>query len=157
MTRKLRPMSAAATIAKTEWLLRFVEPLYPLDTAKMKSADVLEALRRVEAQGRLESARWLRSVCSRIFRYAVATSRAERDICADLVDAPTPPKVKHRAAVFEPEKIGDLRRSMRAYGGNLLVRDAADWIEKQLAHESNSVRSVCFATELSRAITVRPI
>jgi hypothetical protein len=40
----------------------------------------LAALRRVEARGTIETAHRTKSVCSRVFRYAIATGRAERDV-----------------------------------------------------------------------------
>src|SRR3546814_3077584 len=41
----------------------------------------------------------MRSVISRVFRYAIATARADRDLAADLRGALTAPKVKHHAAI----------------------------------------------------------
>lgn len=41
-------------------------------------------LRKMEGKGRYETAKRLLSTCSQIFRYAIATARAERDIAADL-------------------------------------------------------------------------
>lgn len=121
MTRKLRPESAPATITKTEWLLTFVDSLNERDMANITSQDVLKLLRRVEAQGRHESARRLRSVLSRIFRYAVGNGWAERDVTADLIGLLTAPKVKHRAAPLRPDEIGRLMRAMKDYSGYLAV------------------------------------
>jgi len=41
-------------------------------------------LRRVESRGVLETAHRLMNYCGNIYRYAVATGRAERDISSDL-------------------------------------------------------------------------
>lgn len=41
-------------------------------------------LRKMEGKGRYETAKRLRSTCSQIFRYAIATARADRDVAADL-------------------------------------------------------------------------
>ena len=78
---------------------------------------LLTALRRVEARGRYETARRLRSTCGQVFRYAIATGRAERDPSADLRGALTAPKVKHRAAVIDPKAIGALLRAIDGYDG----------------------------------------
>ena len=55
----------------------------------IKAADLLMVLRRIEAKGTHETAIRTRGVCGRVWRYAVATGRAERDITADLRDALT--------------------------------------------------------------------
>jgi hypothetical protein len=46
--------------------------------------EVCEVPRTVEARGYYETARRLRGTCGQVFRYAVATGRGERDVCADL-------------------------------------------------------------------------
>ncbi len=47
--------------------------------AQIKAPDLLACLRRVEARGKLGTAHRALQVCGRVFRYAVATGRAERD------------------------------------------------------------------------------
>ena len=46
--------------------------------------EVLAVLRKTEARGRYESARRMRSVISRVFRYGIATARAKVDVARDL-------------------------------------------------------------------------
>ncbi len=77
--------------------------------------EVLAVLRRIEARGRLESAHRTRIALSQIFRYAIATARAERDPTADLRGALPPVKAKHMAAVTEPAKLADLLRMIWKY------------------------------------------
>jgi hypothetical protein len=48
----------------------------------------------------------MRSVLGRIFRYAVATTRAERDPTGDLRGVLTVPKSKHLAAITLPTALG---------------------------------------------------
>jgi integrase len=55
--------------------------------------------------------------CGQVFRYAVATGRAERDPTADLRGALPPPKGKHHASIIEPKRIGELLRAIDAYEG----------------------------------------
>src|SRR5262245_50204990 len=52
--------------------------------SKITAADMLRVLRRIETKGTHETAHRVRSVCGRVFRYAVATEKAERDVTADL-------------------------------------------------------------------------
>jgi hypothetical protein len=52
--------------------------------------ELLATLRRIEARGRHETAYRVRAVAGRVFRYAVATGRAQHDVAADLKDALAP-------------------------------------------------------------------
>lgn len=81
-------------------------------------------LRPVEARDKYETARRLRSTCGMVFRYAIATARAERDPSADLRGALPAPKVTHRAAIIEPIAIGGLLRAIDGYEGYRVVRAA---------------------------------
>ncbi len=54
-----------------------------------------------------------------MFRYAIATSRAERDVTADLRGARIAPTTKHRAAIHTPEA------ARRAYGGHLWLDEGS--------------------------------
>jgi len=66
---------------------------------------VLAAMRRIEARGALETAHRALANCGQVFRYAVATGRAERDPTGDLRGALPPyKKDKHFAAITEPKK-----------------------------------------------------
>jgi integrase len=117
--RKVAPDAAPATVAKTQWLLNFTKPIAGREITSLTAPDILSVLRRVEVTGKLESARRLRSLCSRVFRYAIAIGHAERDVCVDLAGAlTTPPEATHRAAPLTPEKIGALIRAMHGYTGH---------------------------------------
>jgi integrase len=71
---------------------------------------------------RYESARRLRTVAGMIFRYAIATGRATRDIALDLRGALTTPKVNHRAAITDPKELGALLRAIEGYSGQPTTR-----------------------------------
>lgn len=62
--------------------------------------------------------KWLRSTCSRIFRYGIATARAERDVAADLRGALIVPKPRHRAAITTPKAASELLRALDAFEGH---------------------------------------
>lgn len=68
--------------------------------AAIKAQELLAALRRAESRGNHETAQRVRSLAGRVFRYAVATRRAEHDIAADLTDALAP--VKSRISPRSP-------------------------------------------------------
>jgi integrase len=71
----------------------------------------------LEARGRLESARRLRSTISRVFRYAIATARAEDDPTFALRGALATPTVKPRAAITDPKAFGSLLRAIDGFDG----------------------------------------
>lgn len=76
---------AAITLQKQRWLLEFAFPKLgcrPIN--RITAHEVYDVLRGIEAKGHYETARRLRGTCGQVFRYAVATARAERDVCADL-------------------------------------------------------------------------
>ena len=82
---------------------------------------LLECLRRIEALGALDTAHRAGQNCSQIFRYAVATDRAERDLYPDLRGALPPAKQKHFAAITEPKAIGELLRAIDGYQGQFVT------------------------------------
>ena len=116
---------APATLAKLRWLLDFAFASFgDRPIAEITAPEILFVLRRIEARGKVETARRLRGTCGMVFRYAIATARAERDPSADLRGALTAPKVTHRAAIIEPNAIGGLLRAIDGYGGYSVVRAA---------------------------------
>ncbi len=78
---------------------------------------LLEALRRIEEKGFLETAHRTHQICGQIFRYAIATGRADRDISLSLKGALPPVKVTHFAAIIDPTKLGELLRVIKGYKG----------------------------------------
>jgi len=77
--------------------------------------DVLAAVRRMEARGAIDSAHRLKQVCSQVFRYAVATGAAERDVTADLRGALAKIIKKNHPAITDPKQAGALMRSIAVY------------------------------------------
>jgi integrase len=92
--------------------------------SEITAPELLSVLRKVEAREQYETARRLRSLSSRVFRYAIATGRAERDPAADLRGALIAPITNHRAALTKPEQIGALMRAIDAYEGEQATRIA---------------------------------
>lgn len=109
---------ADRTLQKTEWLLTFARPkLGTRPIRQISAAEILEVLRTVEIRGRHESARRLRSTIGSVFRYAIATARAENDPTIALQGALTRPTVNHRAAVTDPKSLGALLRAVEGFEG----------------------------------------
>lgn len=79
--------------------------------------EILNAGRRIESRGAIETAHRLIANCSKVFTYAIQTGRADRNPCIDLRGALTPIKTKHHASITDPNKIADLLRSIESYEG----------------------------------------
>jgi len=85
---------------------------------------VLEVLRCIEARGALDVAHRAHQNLGRIFHYAIATGRAERNPATDLRGALPPVQQKHHAAVTDPKAVGGLLRALDGYRGTPEVRAA---------------------------------
>jgi integrase len=93
--------------------------------AEITAPELLLVARRIQARGALETAHRTLGYCSQIFRYAIATARAERDPAADLRGALPPRRRKnHLAALTNPKDIGHLLRDIDSYTGSQVVRAA---------------------------------
>lgn len=92
------------------------------DIKDMLPSELLAIIRRVEARGALETAHRLLQNCGQIWRYAVATGRAESDITTSLKGALPPAKQTHLGAITEPAAIGQLLRNIDDYAGSEVVR-----------------------------------
>lgn len=113
---------AEITLKKARWLLAQVYPaLGKRAISEIKAHELLLVLKKVEASKRYDTANRIRSTCSQVFRYAIATARAERDISADLRGALVTPRTTHRAAITTPTEAGQLLRAIEDYQGNDLT------------------------------------
>jgi integrase len=92
--------------------------------ADITARQVLEAVQRVEKQGKLETAHRALQVCGQVFRYAVQTGRAERDVTADLKGALPPSTAKHMATFTEPKDVAELLRAIDGFKGSFTVQCA---------------------------------
>ena len=119
----------------------------PID--EISAREVLAVLKEVEARGIHETARKLRTAIGDVFRYAIATARAENDPTIALRGALVTPTVTPRAAIVAPKAFGGLLRAIEDYQGALETRAAlellaltfvrpgelraAEWVEFDLA------------------------
>lgn len=92
--------------------------------ADVTARELLDVLRRIEARGALETAHRALGNCGQIFRYAIATGRAERDPSGDLRGALPPVKGEHFAAVTDPKRLAEILRALDGYQGTLTVQCA---------------------------------
>ena len=91
---------------------------------EVQAPELLKVLQRIESRGALETAHRIRTICSQVFRYAVATGRAERDSAADLRGALPPVNHRHLSAITDPVKAAGLLRAIDGYEGSFVVKCA---------------------------------
>lgn len=113
-----REGKSPATIKKAHWFLDLLDKdIGKRPIAAITPHELLEALKRVESRGHHETAQRLRAFAGRVFRYAFATLRTDRNPADILRGALTVPRVRHHAAILEPAKIGELLRAIDGYEG----------------------------------------
>jgi len=91
---------------------------------EITAPEVLSVLRRLESRGILDTAHRVRFECGQIFRYAIATGRAERDPTADLKGALPPVKNGHYEAPIDPKDVAPLLCAIDVYEGSYVVKCA---------------------------------
>lgn len=108
--------------------VRLVNDVFPWLGARpireISAPELLAVLRRIESRGALDAAHRVSAICGQVFRYAIATGRAQRDPSADLKGALPAHRGKHLAAITEPVKIGKLMRDIEGYRGSFTVKCA---------------------------------
>ena len=84
---------------------------------RLETRDIMDVVKPLDQRGNYETSRRVLQIINQVFRYAVITGRSKHNIAADLRGALRPRKTVHRAAVLEPEKVGQLLRDIDAYEG----------------------------------------
>src|SRR3982750_270841 len=92
--------------------------------ADIKPPELLAVIRRTESRGALDTAHRVKQNCGQVFRYAVATGRAERDPSHDLRGAIPSAKKNHFASITDPVQVGELLRAIQAFRGTFVVQSA---------------------------------
>ncbi len=92
--------------------------------AEVTAPDVLSVMRRVDARGARYTAHKIRAELSMLFRYAIATGRAERDPCPDLRGAIPPARTEHMPSITTPKEVAELLRAIDAFRGTFVVQSA---------------------------------
>ncbi|KUO54707.1 MAG: integrase [Sphingomonadales bacterium BRH_c42] len=114
---------APATSRRCEYLISLLSgSIGKLPITDIEPIDVLEAVRRIERQGKHESSRRTMQLAGAVFRYAVATARVRSDPTRDLRGALIVPTVTHYGAIIDPERVGELLRAIEGYEGQPITR-----------------------------------
>ena len=92
--------------------------------AHIRPLDLLRALQKIELRGANESARRIKQNCGQIFRFAVSSGRAERDISTDIRDALAPVISSNHSAIVNENEVGGLLRAIDSYDGYKVVKYA---------------------------------
>jgi integrase len=108
-----RQSYAESTKSKSEWLLEFaIQEFGQKPITQITPVMVLRACRKEEEKGHHETAQRIKTKCSQVFRYAVASGRLESDPTRDLSGALITPVVTHRAAITDIKAIPELLRDI---------------------------------------------
>lgn len=109
-------------------LIRLEQNIFPWigrrPITEVTAPELLSALHRVELRGAHETAHRILQICSQVFRYSIATGRAERNLATDLVGALAPVKKKHHASITDPVEVGKLLRTINGYEGFFVTKCA---------------------------------
>lgn len=120
-----REGKAKSTIGKVEWLLGLArKDLGKRPISDIRAPDVLMVLQKIEAKGHHETAVRLRATIGAVFRFAIATARADLDPTQALHGALVRPQVKHRAAVTDAKNLGALLRAIDDFDGQPTTKAA---------------------------------
>lgn len=124
--------------------------------SEIQPIELLAALRRVEERGALDVASRVLMTARAVWRYGVASTRAPRDITADLKGALTPHKKRHFAATTDPAKLGEMVRVIRSYQGGPIVRTALQ-LAPMLFQRPNELRGAAWSEiDLNKALWTVP-
>ncbi|MBT7936825.1 MAG: integrase arm-type DNA-binding domain-containing protein [Nitrospina sp.] len=91
---------------------------------EITAPELLSVIQRIEKRGALETTHRALGNCGQVFRFAIATGRAERDPSGDLRGALPPAKGEHFAAITEPKQVAEILRAIDGYEGSLTVQCA---------------------------------
>lgn len=121
--RAEREGRSPATVTKLRWAREWLAPAIghrPVD--QVEPHELLAVLRKLEASGKLETAKRARAFASRVFRFAVVTARAKSDPASLLLGAVASPRPKHLAAILDAKRAGELLRAIDQYSGAPVTR-----------------------------------
>ena len=109
-------------------LRRFELYLFPwigkTPISDLTAPDMLTAVKRIQNQNKFETAYRTLQACGQVFRYAVQSGRAIRDVTADLRGALPPTTTKHMVTFTEPKNVAKLLRAIDGFTGTLTGQKA---------------------------------
>lgn len=125
LQQRAKKLAAGSTIRERRLFQNDLEPyIGGRPVCDVTAPELLEALRRIERRGAVETAHRARILASQVFRYAIATGRAERNPAADLIGALAQPEGSHFASITEPADVAPMLRALHGYYGTPVVMAA---------------------------------
>jgi len=116
------PPHADVTANKNRWLLNFTFAVFGKKAiTDITAPDVLGVCRKIEDSGRITTAHSVKSKCSQVFRYAIATGKATTDPTLSLRGALTPKVIQHRPSITDPKEVAQLLRAINGYQGQFVT------------------------------------
>jgi len=111
-------------------LRRYVFPrLGARPIVEISAPEVLAVLRKAEDAGKIEVAPRCRQYISAAYGFAIASGWVDHDPAAGLAPAlKKRPPTKHRAAILDPARLGELLRAIDARGGQPQVKAALQFL-----------------------------
>jgi len=114
---RIKPVMSKRHIDNT--LMRMKKHIIPalgdMEVERIKPSTVLELCRTIEARGTIYTAQRVKQMIGQIFKFAIATDKAENDPTTSLIGALQPKKEKHYAAIIEQREIAHLMKKIHAY------------------------------------------
>lgn len=123
MQKKVWKQSHTETVIQR--LTSYVLPtLADKEISEISAPEILNLLRQIEKRGIIETAHRTKTIISQVFRYAIATNKAESDPTINLKGALQPVNGNHFATITDPLKVGELLRAIDGYQGSFVVKCA---------------------------------
>jgi len=122
--REREGMTAHSVERDRRALETYLAPIYDSPISDVTAPMLLAALRKLEQRGVIETTHRARALAGRVFKYAIATGRGERNPAADLTGALERLQVRHFPSVTKPEQIGALLRALHSYQGSVVTQAA---------------------------------
>lgn len=125
LAQRAKKLSEGSAVRERRLLDKDLAPyIGDLPIVEVTAPILLVALRKIEARGAVETAHRARALAAQVFRYAIATGRADRNPAVDLAGALTAPQPKHFPSITEPEQVAPMLRALHCYMGTPVVMAA---------------------------------
>lgn len=109
--------------------------------AEIKPVELLAVLRQIEKREAYDLAKRVRQHCSQIFRYAIATARAEHDPSAPLLGSIGHHIKRNFASIEDPAVLRQLLQAVASYSGTLQTKLAVE-LSAMLFCRPNEIRAM---------------
>ncbi len=96
----------------------------PIRDLAGEPAKLLEILKNIEKQGKVETARRAKQVAGQVFRHGMILGHCDADPTQALQGRFKASKTKHRAAIIDPKEAGRLMLAIEGYQGTAEVSSA---------------------------------